>query len=278
MACSWIAVDLPSTRADEAATENSPRIHELFIRPVNHKEWGNEPAEVQAILESAAHTLWLYFPDRVLDPLVIEPRGGPIVLFRRGKQGEYQIRLNSGDSRWNQWVYQFAHEFCHILSNYDDREHKNQWFEESVCELASLFVLKKLGDSWSKATAPEHWRNYAHFMPKYAADRIAHAQLPKDMTLAQFYNKHSSLFAKNCCDRDRNTQIAVQLLPLFEKNPAHWEAITWLNRAKKGHSESLADYLQAWHDHCPQKHRVFIKQIAERFEIELTPGRNPAIP
>ena len=40
-------------------------------------------------------------------------------------------------------VYQFAHEFCHILSNFEavSKHNPNTWFHEAICELASGYVL-----------------------------------------------------------------------------------------------------------------------------------------
>jgi hypothetical protein len=50
-------------------------------------------------------------------------------------------------------IYQFAHEFAHILSNYERHAdskvaRQHEWFEEALCEVASLYALKRVGMQW----------------------------------------------------------------------------------------------------------------------------------
>ena len=61
----------------------------------------------------------------------------------------YQVFLSATDTYWSQYVYQFSHELCHILTHFDSyKKHKHKWFEESLCELASLHVLRSLAEDW----------------------------------------------------------------------------------------------------------------------------------
>ncbi len=254
-----------------AAAPVKPR--ELDIRPIANKAWGGDPDDVRPVLAAAAGELWRYFPERALKPILVEPVGGPITLFDRGPGGEYRMKLDTGDNLWAQWAYQFAHEFTHILSNYDEVAHQNHWFEETVCEVGSLFALRRLAETWSKDPSPGHWKRFAPALRRYADQRIASAPLPDDVTLARWYEANARRLSKTGYDREKNCIAAVQLLPLFEKTPEHWEAVTWLAKAKKGHSESLADYLQAWQKHCPEKHCEFVAAIAGRFGIQLAKAR-----
>lgn len=258
-----------------AADPKPAKPHALDIRPTAHDAWGNNTDRVRAVLLTTANELFVYFPDRELKPILVEPLKGPITLFDRGPRGEYYVRLDTGDNLWAQWAYQFAHEFGHILSSYDEVSHQNKWFEETICEVASLFTLKKLADTWSKPPSSESWQRFAPAMRKYAEARINKAQLPAGVTLAKWFEEHARPLAKNGYDRERNTLAAVQLLPLFEKSPEHWEAITWLAKAKKGHSESFPDFLKAWQGHCPEKHRAFVATVAEQFGIELKKVKQP---
>jgi hypothetical protein len=262
-----VALVSHASAADRKAA--APKRQELDIRPVAHDAWGNNKDAVRAILASAGNELWVYFPGRSLKPILVEPLGGPITLYDRGRDGEYRMHLDTGDNLWSQWAYQFAHELAHILSNYDEVAHQNRWFEETVCEVASLFVLRRLADTWAGDPSPGPWKRYAPAFRKYAEGRIAGARLPEGKTLPQWYEIHARHLAKTGYDREKNTLVAVQLLPLFEKAPEHWEAITWLAKAKKGHSESLPDFLKAWQTHCPEKHRAFVAAIAQKLGIDL---------
>ena len=252
-----------------AADKKPAAPREIDIRVAQHKAWDNTPERVRAILASAAQELWVYFPDRSLKPILVEPNGGPIVLFERGSSGEYRVQLDTGANLWSQWVFQFSHEFGHILSNYDSVRHKNKWFEETICETASLFVLQRLADTWSKDPAPANWKKFAPSHRSYAEDRITKARLPKGMTLAQWFAVNEKDLARTGVDRERNTTVATVLLPLFQESPAHWEAIGFLAKAKRGHMESFPEYLKAWQGHCTEKHRPFVAAIARQFAIDL---------
>jgi hypothetical protein len=258
-----------SAAADNKANPKAEAPREIDLRPIAHKKWGNSPEQVRAILLSGSRELLVYFPGRTLKPILVEPEGGPITLFDRGPGGEYRVHLDTDDNLWAQWVYQFSHELGHILSNYDTVRNRNKWFEETVCEVASLFVLRRLADVWSKDPSPGTWKKFAPALGKYADARIAKAQLPDKMTLAEWYPARALDLAKTGYDRDKNTLVAVQLLPLFEETPEHWEAISYLARAKKGHSGSFAEYLKAWQESCPEKHQPFVDRIARKFDIDL---------
>ena len=69
----------------------------------------------------------------------------PIVLFKRGPRGGSSL-LNTSDRYWCQYAFQFAHEIGHILCRYKDGDSTNKWFEETLCETASLYAL----EAWLK--------------------------------------------------------------------------------------------------------------------------------
>jgi len=263
----WSALVLIAIVGPIAAAE--PAAREVDIRPIAHAAWGNRPERVQAILQSAAQEVDRHFGTPLTKPILVEPLGGPITLFDRGPGGEYRVRLDTGDNLWAQWVYQFAHEFGHIRSSFDAVSHQNKWFEETICEVASLYVLRRLAVDWGRDGKPDAWKRYAPALRKYVEARIAKAQLAEDVAFVKWYAAHARDLHRNGYDRDKNNIVAVQLLPLFEKAPEHWAAIWFLAKAKKGHAETLPEFLKAWQAHSPEKHRQFIGEVAQRFDIDL---------
>jgi len=243
----------------------------LDIRPSPAAKWDAQIPDVEKVLRFAAAELWRHFPDRKLPPILVEPKGGPIVLFQRGPQGEYRVRLDTGGTLWAQYTYQFSHELGHILCDYDADENPCKWFEESVCEMASLFVLRRSAGTWKTSPPYPHWKDYAPHLKTYADDRIAAAPLPPGRTLAAFYRENAEAFAKSPTDRPKNTVVAGQLLPLFEKAPERWEAVGWLNREKIDRTWDFRRYLEAWHRNVPERHRAFVREVAGLFEIEIKP-------
>lgn len=76
-------------------------------------------------------------------------------MFKRGG-GEHIIFLNAKENYWCQWVYQFAHEYCHhLIDGTLTGEWSNLlWFEETICELSSLYNLNKMIDYYTTNGLP----------------------------------------------------------------------------------------------------------------------------
>jgi hypothetical protein len=238
------------------------------IRPADDG-WGAERATVKKVLDAAASELWKHFPGRDLKPILVEAQGGPITLHQRGPSGEYQVKLSTGGTAWCQYTFQFAHEFCHILCGYDQDPLKHRWFEEAVCELASLYVLRRSSETWKTKAPFDHWKLYAPELAKYADGHMKDFVLPKGKTLAAWYKENAAALTANPVDRDRNNVAAVALLPFFEKEPEHWEAVSWLNSEAFTEKATFEEYLAAWRKHSPKKHKPFIQSIAKELGVAL---------
>jgi hypothetical protein len=258
--------------AGPAWAKEPAKAHELVIKPNPEARWGGPIEDVRRVLHSSAEQLWQYYPDRTLNPILVEPQGGPIVLLRRGPQGEYQVRLATGDMLWAQHAFQFAHEFTHILCNYDENQHRNRWFEESLCELGSLFALRRMSEVWAENPPYPNWKSYAKPLGDYAEERIEKARLPKGKTLAAWFRAEAEHLYANATLRDKNTIVAVALLPLFEREPQHWEAVSYLNVRKPPQDQTFAEFLAKWQALSPPQHRAFIAKIGKSFGIPLTKG------
>ncbi len=252
--------------AGEAAEAKRPP---LLICPAPVAEWKADIQDVQHVLTSAAAELWRYFPERSLPPIIVAPQGGPIVWHRRGLNGEHYVQLGTGGAFWNQYAYQFAHEFCHILCGYRDDDQSNKWLEESLCELASIFAMRRMAETWAKTPPYPNWRDFAPTHRRYADERLKLGALPPDTTFAAWFGQNEAAMRKEPCLREKNSFVAAALLPLFEKQPEHWAAVTWLNAKPVREPRSLEQHLAAWRANCPEKHRPFITEIATVFGISL---------
>ena len=262
-----VALALPTMAAARGQDKADGR--ELLIRPNPKAEWDVEVCDVEKVLQSAAGELWRYFPERRLAPISVEPKGGPIILYGRGPKGEYRVRLDTGSTYWCQYAFQFAHEFCHILCGYVEDEKSNKWFEESLCELASLFVLRRMAETWKTDPPYPHWKDFAKHLKQYADKRIADTAFPPGKSLATWYRENEAALRKRSTDRKKNRVVAGILLPMFEERPEHWEAVTWLNAVRSKKPRTFEQYLTDWHNHCPAGHKAFVRQIASKFDIGL---------
>lgn len=229
-------------------------------------------ADIAALLKSTAAELAKFLPHRREDVIrVAYSQEGPIVLYDRGPNREYQVRLNVQGRFWSQFAYQFAHEHCHILCNYRAGRNPNKWFEESLCELASIFVVRKMSDTWQKNPPYPNWKEYHQSLADYIQKHTADKGLPEGKTLAAWYVENAAELRKTATDRPRNQVVALALVPLFEREPEHWLTVESLNAKPSTEDQSLADYLQNWETSTPAKGRAFVAKIASELGIKLKP-------
>jgi len=231
-------------------------------------------ADIRAVLDSVIRELWRFFPDYQLEPMVVT-RGykNPITLYERNDQGEIVIRLNTRRAYWCQYAYQFAHELCHVLCGFDKDWPGNKWFEETLCETASLFVLRAMARTWKDRPPYPNWRNYRDALRDYADDVIRKRQYLLEIYkrgLPAFYRAHERRLRSNPCDRELNGAMAVVLLELLERQPEHWEAVRWLNSAPSPPGETFQQYLQRWYDAVPARHKPFVVQVARLYGMRIS--------
>ena len=230
--------------------------------------------DIKAVCDSAARELWRFFPDYQIEPFVVtRNRQGPIVLFNRNARGEIVVKLDTESTYWSQYSYQFAHEFCHVLCGFDEDYNGNKWFEETLCETASLFVMRAMADAWADDPPYPHWRDYRHSLRKYADNVIAEREKVLDIYekgLSGFYLAHREQLRGNPGGRDLNGAMSIVFLRLFEQQPERWEAVRWLNSAPSPEGETFGQYLQTWHDAVPDRHKPFVARVARLYGIQIT--------
>jgi len=234
--------------------------------------WGSSGLEdIAAVCRSAEQELTRHMTDRNKDPITVrhDANQGPMVIYGKGTSGERRVLLSSQDRRWSQFAFQFAHEVCHIQCNYREREKSNLWFEESLCETASLFVLKQMAETWKTNPPYSNWKSYSDSLRKYAEDRNADLEKPADVSLADWFRKNEPEMRQSAIDRGKTQVVAAALLPLFEKNPQHWRAIRYLNLGDPQATLTFPQYLRDWHERVPNEHRSFVEQVAALFEIAV---------
>jgi hypothetical protein len=234
--------------------------------------WGGASTrDIQKILNSAARQLWPHaHQDRLSTIKVERSRTGPIVLYRRGEKGEYLMRLDSEKTYWSQYAFQFAHEFGHIICGYKKGDQSNLWFEETLCETASLFALRGMTEEWKAKPPYPNWKSYGKEFAKYAQKRITKYPWPKNRSLGVWYKERKHSLSQKPADRGRNVQLASQLLPLFEEKPSGWGACAFINIKKSNQKRSFSTYLEDWKKNCKtDAQKEFVKKLAGEFSINL---------
>ena len=225
------------------ATSNDGRL------TVVNGNWGRTSlASILAVLESAFRVLTSAFGVRPDAPVQISrwQQEYPQVVFGHRP---YQILLSTGDTYWSQYVFQFSRELCHVLTGFERyRQHRHKWFEESLCDLASLFVLHRLADDWQRQP-PAAVYGAAAFAPNhrtYALDREQQHPAPVDRDLPSWFAGSFRALEANPFDRVRTGIIAAALRPRFSQEPSLWAACRRINRWDPNRDHTFAGYLDSW--------------------------------
>ena len=267
-----------TTRATEKDATFAPKPLDIHVQA---NGFGRaSPADISAVLRSAAFEIWRHCLHAQLDGIDIYYRADhPQTDFKRTSSGRIGIGLSARDTHWAQYGFQFAHEFCHALANYSNNprqlvrypRHANLWLEESICETASLFALRVMSRSWRSAPPYPAWRSYASWLNDYVEQRLALPEhhLPAGTPFLVWFRENQSALRQNPDMRDRNTIIAVELLPIFEAEPHGWEAVAFLNRGSSKAEESLAQRLAEWRSQCPRELHPFVTRLAKVFAVNL---------
>lgn len=156
-----------------------------------------------------------------------------------GKE-EHLIYLSPQDYYGGQWLYQFAHEYCHHLINGELTGEivGLTWFEETICSLSSLYVLHKASSQkWIQANSHLH---------RDILGRLEYLQqdmnIPGDTPLPIFLQSKDNLLKEERYHRDLYKAIAAKMFPLFRKNPNLWKIILHFGNMKE--RDSLTDLFQ----------------------------------
>jgi len=214
-------------------------------------DWGEaDPARVMVVLEDTARELQRLFPaDAPLRVLVSPTSRVPMVLFERTPQGEHHVLLRARGTNWAHYAYEFAHELGHILTNYgqharDPHAARHQWFEEAVCEMLSVYALRRLA-----ARAPDDLgAPYAGFADLVLSEPHRRAALGVD--LASWLQANEAALRADPYQRARNEAVAMRLLEILAGD-SRLRALAYLNVSDTPPPASFRDYLAEWRARTP---------------------------
>ena len=256
---------------------------DLNITVEPNKGWGDAPtSNIKRLCENVA----LHFQEQLRDEhkvkgkltIVYRPNG-PIAFYRSyfgGAPDEYKIGLGVTGTYWSQFSYQFGHEFCHLMQNHDTTKNSpNDWFEEAICELANLWVLKQMSETWAYRAPYGNWVNYRHSLASYARNLQNDTRSEYSGTGAEWLDEWEDRMRNNepgVFNYKRVSQLSYKFLPIFEENPEAWNAVRQMPTSRS----KMSEYMQDWYEAVDPEDKIFVEAIATEMGISVTPEAIPA--
>ena len=241
----------------------------ISVRPSNGND--NRIPSIEVLLKDTADHLnkYLRLPFSGLIEVKIasnEPKA-PITLNRNYPDEPITVLLSAHDQYWCQFVFQFAHEFCHVATDYYEQllGNPNAWLHETVCEIASIFALQRMARQWCTNPTFSGQHDYAKHFQIYADEILGRqeVQLPIGMDLPSWLkSRESELRSSDVADdhqRVNQSLIAYILLPIFEGDPEGWNAITMFPTS----TGNLSEYLSDWHSSVDTDDKKFVATVSD---------------
>ncbi len=251
----------------------------LHITVESHAGWGNAPtSNIRELCKNIAlhFNEVLHDEHKVDGELTIVYRAqGPIAFYRSyfgGGPDEYKIGLTVTGTYWSQFSYQFGHEFCHIMQNHDvlrSASNKNGWFHEAICELANLWVIRRMGETWENRPPYPNWVSYRHQLLNYANGwMMSRPEVQYAGTGAEWLAQWEEPMRNgNAFDYARVAQLSYKFLSVFEENPEAWNAV----RQMPASQEKMSTYMKEWYNAVDTEDKKFVEEIAKEMGISVVP-------
>ena len=257
---------------------------DLDITVESNRGWGEaRTSNIQRLCENIA----LHFQEQLRDVHKIDGRltivyrsSGPRAFYRSsfgGDADEYKIGLSVTDRYWDNFSYQFGHEFCHLMQNHDALHEElpnnlNKWFYEAICELANLWVIRRMSETWAYRPPYDNWVGYRHHLKDYANNwMMSRPEVQYVDTAADWLEEWEERMRRNesgAFTYARVAQLSYKFLPIFEENPKAWNIVRQmpLSNAK------MSAYMQDWYDKVDLEDKQYVEAIAKIMDIAITPA------
>jgi len=264
--------------SDDSLTDNYPSVTFYRDWQLTDSGWGETPLhELAEVLRATAETMLDGVPDELLADIRVSVFSWKLLpgdieyggrAYTSGKVFNVFLKPYSRD--WRRYVNVFAHELCHVLDANSSTEEKFRWFEETLCQTASLYSMKQLAERWSKSSHPGR-HSYSAYLFEYFRFLYdqPHRKLKPGRSLAGWFQSYGQSLESRWEDYSKNDLMARRLLPFFDSFQGSWQTLTYLNKIK--HAVDFQDYLRRWRKLVPHEQKAFVESLAMSFGYSIAP-------
>lgn len=191
---------------------------------------------------------------------IVVPTGDVPLCSKVGEQ--HFIFLKTKENYWCQWVYQFAHEYCHHLIDgaLSGEWSGLLWFEETICELSSMYNLHKM----IGFCVDNGLQGYSCSVEDYLNNLLTKNNGSFDLNInGGWYKQYESILNCERYHRELYNAIAALMYPMFIENPSLWKII--LNIGDIRSWSSLDDLFSHLELHADKGYVESLKKLRRMF-------------
>jgi hypothetical protein len=262
--------------AKQSVIIQSVNIQSVRIQSVNKQSvnievdsngWGDaQPDDVLAVANSVVTTIRTSVQQIPNLKVLLHNGSEPITAFHSNAADPFNVTVSVDGTQWARLAYQFAHEFCHVLTlNRRQVATPADWFEESVCEAVSLLTLEGMALTWKTSPPYPNWKSYASSLADYATEvkQRPARKLPKNVTFAQWMSCTAADRSADPYNRNQNGVIANQMLPQLRKSSGVLPLLPLLNRGELTPDRSFEQLVLQWQHEAAPKSRSKITSFVK---------------
>ncbi|WP_274015962.1 hypothetical protein [Vibrio parahaemolyticus] len=229
--------------------------------------WPDSESHIPTALVNNIVTTFMEMVNKTSFPKLLilnEPnRDCPMANFDKIADDRTLIFLSSVKGNlWSKIAYQLSHELCHVHANFaDQRGHVFKWLEESLCELASFCNMLKMSEDWEHSAPLPFMSSYAPSLNDYVQNMLV--DIPQQDKFAEWLEENFQSLKMDSCIRNKNSIIALHLMPIFLRDNTAWKAVGYINKWPVNPEDSLQDYFSSWEIACPDELKPVVQEIGK---------------
>lgn len=153
------------------------------------------------------------------DCLIIYRDGDPEII-KAPQANVHVIILSANQNYWYQWVYQFAHEYCHhlICGRLSGDVTGLKWFEETLADLSSICNIKRIISPDNVSHLPlEFLRSGSSYLEEVSG--VPQPNCP------EYLRSVADELAQPVYQRAIYSNLSATMFPLFQENPYLWRML-----------------------------------------------------
>jgi len=235
--------------------------------------WINiEPGYVLIVLENVKNVFAKWFTEEEIDSKKVSfvnkktKEECPVAFPKKGIISLCMDLLPHNDGC--KLIYQSSHELTHIFlgcrpSYKNIQEYK--WFEETICELASLAVLD---DAIWQTTDALGFISNMRFAKQYLQTTIKDVPEYEIEQVANIFMLESEKLSQNSYMREINILFACEIRKIVAIDKAFWDCIKIFTEID-GQGIPIEDSFKKWYELVPLESKEIVAKIISVFGVEV---------